>query len=81
MDIPFVTLERFRREYSDTSDLMREMLMEWLRTAVDPPPTWEAVVRTLRSRIVNENYLAAQLESKYCNPVQHVIGEFNSIQE
>ena len=27
---------------------------------------------------VNEIHLADQLESKYCNPVQHVMGEFNS---
>ena len=67
--------------HSNVSDSLCEMLMLWLRTAVDPPPTWEAVVTALRSPAVNENYLADQLEAKYCNPVQPMMGEFNSIQE
>ena len=46
------------------------MLKHWLKTAVDPPPTWEAVVMALRSPIVNEMSVAAQLESKYCTPEQ-----------
>ena len=57
------------------------MLKYWLITAVDPPPTWEAVVTALRSPLVNEKIVAAQLEAKYCSPVQHVLGEFDSIQK
>ena len=64
--------------HSDFSDSLCEMLALWLETAIDPPPTWEAVVTALRSPAVSENYLADQLESKYCNPVQYVMGEFNS---
>ena len=67
--------------HSDFSDSFCEMLKHWLKTAVDPPPTWEAVVTALRSPAVNEKSVAAQLEAKYCSPVQHVMGEFNSIQE
>ena len=55
------------------------MLKHWLKTAVDPPPTWEAVVTALRSPAVNEKMIAARLEEKYCNPVQPMMGEFNSI--
>ena len=44
------------------------MLMHWLKTADDPPPSWEAVVTALRSPLVNERNVAAQLESKYCTP-------------
>ena len=32
----------------------------------DPCPTWEAVVRALRSPIVSEKQVAEQLKSKYC---------------
>ena len=67
--------------HSNFSDSLCEMLVLWLKTAVGPPPTWEAVVTALRSPLVNENYLADQLESKYCNPVQHVMGEFNTVQQ
>ena len=52
--------------YSDQLDLMRETLMYWLDTAVDPSPSWEAVVRALRSPIVGMIHVAEQLESKYC---------------
>ena len=47
---------------------MREVLKHWLDTAVNPPPTWEAIVRVLTSPIVNKKYVAEQLESKYCTP-------------
>ena len=53
--------------YPDPLDLMREMLIHWLKTAVDPPPTWKTVTTALRSPLVNEINLAAQLESKYCS--------------
>ena len=66
MGIPFTTLDNFRHNYSDTSDLMCEVLKHWFRTAVDPRPSWEAVVTALRSQAVNEKYIAAELESKYC---------------
>ena len=61
--------------HSDFSDSLCEMLMHWLKIAVDPPPTWEAVVSALKSPLVNEKYFAAQLESKYCKPVQNVMEE------
>ena len=64
--------------YAHPLELMREMLMHWLQTAVDPPPTWEAVITALKSPLVNENNVAAQLESKYCAPAQYMMGEFNS---
>ena len=57
---------------------MCEVLKYWLATAFDPPPTWEAVVTALRSRTVNENYIADHLESKYCAQVQHMGEEFSS---
>ena len=49
---------------------MREMLKHWLDTAVDPPPTWEAVVTALRSPIVDKKNIAELLELKYCPQTQ-----------
>ena len=68
LDIPYTELNCFRKMYSDPSDSLREVLIHWLKTAVDPLPTWEAVVSALKSLIVNEKKVAAQLESKYCTP-------------
>jgi len=57
---------------------MREMLKHWLDTAINPHPSWEAVVRALRSPIVNNKKVAEELESKYCAPVHHVREKSNS---
>ena len=51
---------------------MCEVLKHWLKTAVDPPPTWETVVTALRSPAVSEMSVAVQLEAKYCAQAQHV---------
>ena len=78
LGIPHNTLNGFKQMYTIPLDLMREMLMHWLDTAVDPQPTWEAVVAALRSAIVDKKKVAEQLESKYCAPVQHTGEESNS---
>ena len=64
LDIKYTELDNFKQNYSDQLQLMREMLKYWLKTAVDPPPTWEAVVTALKSPLVNEMSVAAQLERK-----------------
>ena len=69
LDIPHTTLDCFKQNYSDQSDLMREVLKHWLDTITDPPPTWEAVITALRSPIVDKKNIAMQLEAKYCPPV------------
>lgn len=58
---------------------MREVLLYWLESAVDPhPPHWKTIVTALRSPLVNEIQLADQLESKYCAPEQRMRGESSS---
>ena len=57
---------------------MCEVLKHWFQTAVDPRPSWKAVVTALKSQAVNEKYIAALLESKYCAPVQHIMEESKS---
>ena len=73
LDILHTDLDTFKQTYSDPLDLMREVLKHWLQTAVDPRPSWEAVVRALRSLIVNEYFVANQLEVEYCT--QHETDE------
>ena len=70
LDIPHLTLTCFQQKYTKHMNLMRKVLMYWLETAVDPRPCWKTIVTALRSSLVNENYLADKLESKYCAPVQ-----------
>ena len=78
MDIPHTTLDCFKQSYSDPSDSIREILKYWLDTAVDPRPSWEAVITALRSPIVDKKSVAGQLESKYCTPVRQKMKESNS---
>ena len=70
LDIPHTEMDCFKQNHSDQLDLMCEMLKHWLKTAVDPPPSWEAVVKALKSPLVNEMSVVAKLESKYCTPIQ-----------
>ena len=62
LNINYTELDNFEKMSSDTLYLMRVMLRHWLQTAVNPPPTWEAVVKALKSPLVNEMKLAAELE-------------------
>ena len=70
LGVPYTELNCFRKMYSDPSDSLREVLIHWLKTAVDSPPSWEAVVRALRSPLVNKMNVAVQLELKYCPPMR-----------
>ena len=72
LDIPHTTMDCLKQNHSDPSDLMREVLKYWLDTAVDPRPSWEAVVAALRSPVVDKKCIAEKLESMYCASVQHV---------
>ena len=67
LDIPHTELDCFEQAYSDPSDLLWEVLKHWDGTSLDF--TWEAVVRALRSPIVDKKFIAEQLESKYCTSV------------
>ena len=45
----------------DPLDCLECMLTKWLKRT-DPPPTWEALVDVLRSRVVGEEKKAQELE-------------------
>lgn len=59
------TLESIKAEYSDPKDRHREMLAAWLKHA-EPQPTWEAMIKALASKVVEEGPLAKRLEDEYC---------------
>lgn len=49
----------------DPLECLECMLTKWLK-GIDPPPTWEALVAVLRSRVVDEEKKAQELEEKFC---------------
>ena len=60
------TLDAIKEQYDDPSHCLRETLKTWLKTCPSPP-TWNNIVDGLRSRIIDEVRLAADLEQKYCS--------------
>lgn len=63
-------MDCLKQNYSDQSDLLREVLKHWLDRAVDPHPSWKTVITALRSPTVDKKRVAEDLEAKYCEPVQ-----------
>ena len=60
-------LQGIKKEYSNTKEMLCEMLGEWLKQ-VTPVPTWVALIEALRSKTVNEPSLAKQLEKCHILP-------------
>ncbi len=59
-------LEAIKMDSRSSLDGLREMLEIWL-DQVSPRPTWQTVIRVLRSPVVGkQNTLASELEEKYC---------------
>ena len=69
LHIDVSTLKTIETKYSNTKDCLCEVITEWLK-AVDPKPTWRALVGVLRTPVVDEQQLAAELEKKYCTENQ-----------
>ena len=60
------TLDAIKKQcLNDPSDCLRETLMTWLKS-YPPSPTWNDAVDALRSSVISESKLAADLEHKYC---------------
>ena len=81
LGIPYTTLDCFKQNDRDQSVLLREVMKHWLKTVVDPRPTWETVATALRSPLVNEKDVAKQLESKYCAPVRQESSSFIKVEK
>ncbi len=58
-------LESIRSDHKSSSDCLRAMIEDWLDT-VEPKPTWEAVIKVLRSPVLSKlRSLAGELERKH----------------
>ena len=58
------TLDSIDAKYnSDPSQCFRQVLKEWLK-GVNPPPTWRAMVKALKSPTVAQHCLAQQIETE-----------------
>ena len=61
------TLDAIQVQFPNQSVMcLHKTLEHWLKAAVSPLPTWSDVLNSLKSKVVGENRLALQLESKLC---------------
>ncbi len=58
------TLEAMKAPFKEQEDCLRDMLKEWLNRS--PNPSWQSLIRVLRSPIVGKEPLASYLEKQYC---------------
>ena len=49
----------------DPLECLQTSLSKWLK-GIDPLPTWDALIAVLRSRVVDEEKKAQELEEKFC---------------
>ena len=50
----------------DPLECLQNSLSKWLK-GIDPLPTWNALIAVLRSRVVDEEKKAQELEEKFCH--------------
>ena len=59
-----VEVEAIYRTYQDPKERLYQIILAFLRQ-VQPPPTWRAIVNSLRSPIVNLTALAKRVEAAH----------------
>ena len=65
LNVPEETLDEIECACRDDFEVaLRRVLKEW-RKQIEPRPTWDGLVVALRTRTVNEQELAANLEDRY----------------
>lgn len=62
------SLDRFKVQYTDPGDQLREVIKTWLTTSKNP--TWGVIVEALKSPIIEESRLAIKVQQKYCSNSQ-----------
>ena len=67
LKVPEPTLKSIASKYDDSKICLREVIAVWLKAG--DHPTWESLVDALRTRVVDELWLAATLEAKYCSEI------------
>ena len=65
LQVPIGTLRCIRSDIHTVADCLLEMLTVWLKQ-INPPPTWNNLIKALESPPVGEGLLAQQLRDKYC---------------
>ena len=65
LDMKVRSLEAIKRDHNEVGSCLRVMLTDWLNQ-VDPPPTWEALLDSLKSPTVGCAQLADSIEKTYC---------------
>lgn len=58
----------------DLARALRLVLQEW-RNQIGPRPTWAGVVKALRTRTVNEQDLAANLEDRFASTARQATSQ------
>ena len=66
------SLDRIRVQFTDPGDALAEVISKWL-SGIDPEPTWAGLAEGLRSAIVGDHRLAAEVVRKYCSQTQQQI--------
>ena len=64
LKVKISTLKSIEARYDDAKSCLREVIAVWLKE--DEHPTWQSLVDALRTQVVDEPRLAAELEAKYC---------------
>ena len=64
MEVPTFQLKNIERKSNDSMDQLHEVLDYWMKN--DPSPSWRGLVDALKAPIVGENWLAEEIEAKYC---------------
>lgn len=67
LKVPQPTLKSIESKYGEDKICLREVVAVWLKTS--DHATWESLVDALRTRVVDEARLAAELEAKYCSEI------------
>ena len=75
LKVKISTLKSIDARYDDDKDCLREVITEWLNKANDNV-TWESLVDALRTRVIDEPRLAAELEAKCCSCPTESKGKF-----
>ena len=66
LKVKISTLKSIETKYhGDDKDCLREVITEWLKA--NDHPTWKLLVNALKTRVIDEPRLAAELEAKYCS--------------
>ena len=65
LHVPIGTLRCIRNDIRTVAECLLEMLTVWLKQ-INPPPTWNNLIKALESPPVGEGLLAQQLRDKYC---------------